>query len=40
MSIEKIDGMVALSMALTLAIKDIEEVEAPPVYEKRGMRIL
>lgn len=39
-SIEKIDSMVSLAMALGIAIKDIEEVDAPPVYEKRGMRIL
>lgn len=37
MSIEKIDGMVALSMALTLAIKDIEEKPEENIYDNRGL---
>ena len=36
-SIEKIDGIVALSMALTLAIKDIEEKEEESIYNTRGL---
>lgn len=36
-SIEKIDGMVALSMALTLAMKDIEEKEEESIYNTRGL---
>jgi len=39
-STEKVDGMVALSMALTLAMKDVEEKEDENVYEGRGLRIL
>jgi len=39
-SVEKVDGMVALSMALTLAMKDVEEKEEENVYEGRGLRIL
>lgn len=38
-SIEKVDGMVALSMALSMAIADTKE-EEKNVYERRGMLIL
>jgi len=40
MSTEKVDGIVAMSMALKLAMLDIEEKEDENVYEGRGMRIL
>ena len=39
-SSEKVDGMVALAMALGVALKDIEEKPEENVYEKRGVRIL
>lgn len=39
-SIEKVDGMVALAMALGIAILDTEEKEEPSVYNERGMRDL
>jgi len=39
-STEKVDGMVALAMAIGIAIKDIEEKEDENVYEGRGLRIL
>lgn len=39
-SIEKIDSMVALAMALGICLKDTEEDEKVNIYEKRGMRIL
>lgn len=39
-SIEKIDGMVALAMAMGVSLKDVQEKEEINVYEKRGMRIL
>lgn len=38
-SIEKIDAMVALAMAMGICLKD-NEIEQQSVYEKRGMRIL
>lgn len=38
-SIEKVDGMVALAMALGICILDTKE-EEKNIYEKRGMRIL
>lgn len=39
-SSERVDGAVALAMALGIAMKDIEEKPQENVYEKRGMRIL
>ncbi|MGL5725004.1 terminase large subunit [Cetobacterium sp.] len=36
-SIEKVDGMVALCMALGIAIKDIEEKEEENIYDSRGL---
>lgn len=39
-STEKIDGIISLSMALTLAMNDDLKEEKISVYEKRGMRIL
>lgn len=39
-SSERVDGAVALAMALGIAMKDIEEKPKGNVYEKRGMRIL
>jgi len=39
-STEKVDGGVALAMAIGIAIKDVEEKEEENVYEGRGMRIL
>jgi len=39
-STEKVDGMVALSMALAMAIADRKEEEKTNVYEERGLRIL
>lgn len=39
-SVEKVDGIVAMSMSLKLAMADIEEKEEENVYEKRGMLIL
>ena len=39
-STEKVDGGVALAMALGIAIKDVEEKEDPNIYEERGLRIL
>ena len=39
-STEKVDGMVALAMAIGIAILDTEEPEEKNVYEDRGMRDL
>jgi len=39
-SIEKVDGMVSLAMALGIAMDDTKEKEKTNVYEGRGMRIL
>lgn len=39
-SIEKIDGMVSLAMAMGVCLKDVQEEEKVNVYEKRGMLIL
>jgi phage terminase large subunit-like protein len=39
-STEKIDGIVALIMALGIAINDIEDDDADSVYEARGIRTL
>lgn len=36
-SIDKVDGMVALAMALGIAIKDIEEKEEESIYNTRGL---
>lgn len=39
-SSERVDGAVALAMALGICLKDTEEEQKVNVYEKRGMRIL
>lgn len=39
-SIEKIDGMVSLAMAMGVCLVDLKEEVKENVYEKRGMRIL
>jgi len=36
-SIDKVDGMVAIAMALGIAIKDIEEKEEESIYNTRGL---